>query len=121
MFGLLLLSPPDLRAQVYSPFWGLYPDVHYQQYLQYQNYLHWQQYLEYLRLNDPYYDLHVLHYQLYLQPYQPYQIYPPCCDAFITPWSSSSYSFGRIPNWYRSQLPEQSDGDKYGSSKRLPA
>ena len=105
MFALLLLSPPDLGAQVYSPFSGLYPDVHYQQYLQYQNYLQWQQYLEYLRLNDPYYDLHVLHYQLYLQPYQPYLIYPPCCYAFTSPWSSSSLSFGQVPHWYRSQPP----------------
>ena len=104
MFSLLVLGVPDLRAQVYG-YYGPYPDVHYQQYLQYQHYLQWQQYLEYLRLNDPYYDLHVMHYQLYLQPYQPYQIYAPCCYTFRRPWSPS---FGRAPHWGRSR-PPQSD------------
>jgi hypothetical protein len=27
----------------------------------------------------------VMHYQLYLQPYQPYQIYQPCCFSFGIP------------------------------------
>jgi len=101
MFGLLVLGAPDLRAQVYGPYYGFYPDVQYQQYLHYQHYLQWQQYLEYLRLNDPYYDLHVMHYQLYLQPYQPYQIYAPCCFTLGTSWSSSS--FGRAPHLGRSR------------------
>jgi hypothetical protein len=103
MFNLLVLGAPELRAQVYNPYYGFYPDVQYQQYLHYQHYVQWQQYLEYLRLNDPYYDLHVLHYQLYLQPYQPSQMYAPCCYTFGTPWSSS---FGQVPQWFRSRAPQ---------------
>jgi hypothetical protein len=99
MFGLSVLGVPNLRAQVYGPYYAPYADVHYQQYLQYQHYLQWQQYLEYLRLTDPYYDLHVMHYQLYLQPYQPYQAYAPCCYTFGSSWSS----FGRVPHWARNR------------------
>jgi hypothetical protein len=81
LFGLLVLAAPNIRAQVYAPYDSRYADIQYQQYLQYEQYLQWQQYLEYLRQNDPYYDLHVVHYQLFLQPYQPYLVYPPCCHA----------------------------------------
>lgn len=88
ILALFLLRAPGVNAQVYGPYWG---DPQYQ-YWQYQNYLQWQQYLDYLRQTDPYYDLHVLHYELFLQPYQPYQIYPPCC--FLSPWSS-----GYRPRW----------------------
>ena len=100
IFGLLVLGAPDLRAQGYGPYYGPYGDVQYQQYLHYQHYLQWQQYLEYLRQNDPYYDLHVVHYQLYLQPYQPYMTYPPCC---IPMWSKT---FGRVPHWAISGVPQ---------------
>jgi hypothetical protein len=71
LFGLLVLGRGDLRAQAYGPYYNPYWDVQYQQYLQYQHYLQWQEYLDYLRQTDPYYELHVMHYQLYLQPYQP--------------------------------------------------
>ena len=100
LLGLLLSGTPDLRAQVYGPYYDPYWDLQYQQYLQYQHYLQWQDYLKYLRQTDPYYDLHVLHYQLYLRPYQPYQIYQPCCFTFGVPtWSSS---LGRVPHRSRS-------------------
>jgi hypothetical protein len=50
IFGLLVFGVPNLRAQVYGPYYyGPYWDPHYHQYLQYQNYFQWQQYLEYLR------------------------------------------------------------------------
>jgi hypothetical protein len=61
--GLLLLGALDLRAQAYPYYY--WDGTQYQQY--------WPQ--EY----DPYYELHVLHYQLYLPQYQPYPIYQPCC------------------------------------------
>jgi hypothetical protein len=82
LFGLLVSAAPDLRAQPYGPYYySPYWDPQYQQFLNYQNYLQWEQYLAYLQQVDPYYDLHVLHYQLYLGPYQPYQIYTPCCSV----------------------------------------
>jgi len=81
LFGLLVSSAPDLRAQMYGPYLAPYWNPQYQQFLNYQNYLQWQQYLAYLQQVDPYYDLHVLHYQLYLPPYEPYQTYAPCCFA----------------------------------------
>ena len=85
LLASLLFGTPDLRAQAYGPYYSPYWDFHYQQYLQYQHYLQWQQYLDYLRQTDPYYDLHVMHYQLYLRPYQPYQTYVPCCFAYGVP------------------------------------
>ena len=97
LLGLLLLGTPDLRAQVYGPYYNPYWDVQYQQYLQ------WQQYLAYLQQYDPYYELHVMHYQLYLEPYNPYQTYSPCCYAFGTPAGST---FGRVPHWFRSRAPQ---------------
>jgi hypothetical protein len=58
--------------------------------VQYQHYMQWQQYLAYLRQTDPYYDLHVMHYQLYLRPYQPHQIFAPCCYVIGTrTWSTT--------------------------------
>jgi hypothetical protein len=104
LFGLLVLGAPDLRAQVYGPSYGPYWDVQYQQYLQYQHYLQWQQYLEYLRQTDPYYDLHVMHYQLYLRPYQPYQTYQPCCYAFGIPLLSAPIR--PVPHAGRSRAPQ---------------
>jgi hypothetical protein len=103
LLGFLLLGTADVRAQTYSPYYGPYWDVQYQQYLHYHNYLRWQEYLLYLEQYDPYYELHVMHYQLYLEPYHPYQTYPPCCYAFGLPgWST----FGRIPHWFRSRAPQ---------------
>lgn len=104
IFGLLTLGATNLRAQVYNPyFYGPYWEAQYQ-YLQYQNYLQWQEYLAYLRENDPYYDLHVLHYQLYLQPYQPYQLYSPCCYGFGIPvWPAPII---RVPNQTRDRFPK---------------
>ena len=67
--GLLLLGARDLSAQAYP-----YP-YYYWDGFQYQQYSP-QEY-------DPYYELHVLHYQLYLPQYQPFPIYQPlyqpCC------------------------------------------
>jgi hypothetical protein len=75
--GLLLSFTGDLQAQTYDPnYYAAYWDG-----AQYQ--LSPQQY-------DPYYELHVLHYQLYLPQHQPYQVYPPCCvpgDVVIPGWS----------------------------------
>jgi hypothetical protein len=67
--GLLFLGALDLSAQTYPYYY--WDGTQYQQY--------WPQ--EY----DPYYELHVMHYQLYLpqyqyQPYPIYQpVYQPCC------------------------------------------
>ena len=104
LFGLLVLGARDIRAQAYRPYYNPYWDVQYQQYLQYQHYLQWQDYLEYLRQTDPYYELHVMHYQLYLRPYQPYQIYQPCCYAFSIPALSKPIS--RVPHAARSRAPQ---------------
>jgi hypothetical protein len=104
LLAVLLSGTPHLQAQAYGPYYSPYWDAQYQQYLQYQHYLQWQQYLDYLRETDPYYDLHVMHYQLYLRPYQPYQIYPPCCYAFGIPtWSTPR---GRAPHAPRSRAPQ---------------
>jgi hypothetical protein len=87
VFGLLLLGVSGVRAQGY-PFSPL-TDFHYQQYLQYQADLEWQQYLRYLQEIDPYYDLHVMHYQLYRQRYHTYGAYLPCCYSVGIPvWST---------------------------------
>jgi hypothetical protein len=104
LFGLLVLGTRNLQAQAYDPYFNPYWDVQYQQYLHYQHYLQWQQYLDYLRQTDPYYDLHVLHYQLYLRPYQPYQTYLPCCYAFGIPaWSAPT---SRAPRGFRGGAPQ---------------
>lgn len=104
LFGLLVLGARDLQAQAYGPYYNPYWDAQYQQYLQYQHYLQWQEYLEYLRQTDPYYELHVMHYQLYLRPYQPYQIYQPCCYSFGIP--ALSKPINRGPHPFRSRTPQ---------------
>jgi hypothetical protein len=72
LLACLLLGARDLRAQAYGPYY-------YDPYWEYQQSLQWQQYLAYLQQNDPYYELHVMHYQLYLPPPPSYQLYEPCC------------------------------------------
>jgi hypothetical protein len=93
LLALLVLGTRDLQAQVYGPtYYDPYWDAQYQQYVQYQQYLQWQQYLAYLQQYDPYYELHVMHYQLYLPPYPSYQLYQPCCYAggvIIPDWSAT--------------------------------
>ena len=79
LLAFLLFGSRSLQAQFYSPYYNPYWDVQYQQYLQYQEYLQWQEYLAYLQQYDPYYELHVMHYQLYLPPPPSYQPYEPCC------------------------------------------
>ena len=79
--SILVLGNHEAVAQMYEPYpYASYWDgVQYQPYPQYQSYPYPQQY-------DPYYDLHVMHYQLYLQQYPGYPVYQPfyqpCC--FIT-------------------------------------
>ena len=106
LLGLLVLGAPELRAQVYGPYYGPYWDAQYQQYLQHQHYLQWQQYLDYLRQYDPYYELHVLHYQLYVQPYHPNLIYAPCCYGIGI--RVPSKPINRMPHAVRSQEPQRS-------------
>jgi hypothetical protein len=66
--GLLVLGSHEAKAQLYEP----YPYAPYGYAVPYQPY-------PYPQLYDPYYDLHVMHYQLYLQPYAGYPYYQPCC------------------------------------------
>jgi hypothetical protein len=63
--GLLVVGGDDLNGQMYGPY--TYGDV-----MPYQPYPYPQEY-------DPYYDLHVMHYQLYRQYYSGYPAYQPCC------------------------------------------
>ncbi|MGH7794317.1 MAG: hypothetical protein ACREQ2_05390 [Candidatus Binatia bacterium] len=87
---LVALAAPDSRAQAYDPYYGPSWD------LQYQQYLAWQQHLDYWRQNDPYYELHVMHYQLYRPPYPSHFVYTPCCYAVGIPtWSAP---FRRMPH-----------------------
>jgi hypothetical protein len=79
LLALLVLGTRELRAQAYGPHYDPYLELQYQQY---QQYVQWQQYLQYLQRNDPYYELHVMHYRLHVPPYQPSQIYEPCCYAW---------------------------------------
>jgi hypothetical protein len=58
----------EAKAQMYWPY--AHPPYGYG--APYQPYPYPQYY-------DPYYDLHVMHYQLYLQQYAGYPIYQPCC------------------------------------------
>jgi hypothetical protein len=78
LIGLIVLSTHDVQAQVYGPYY--YPPA-------------WNgaQYQGYAQEYDPYYQLHVLHYQLYLPQYLPYQTYPSCCFAagVGVPWWST--------------------------------
>jgi hypothetical protein len=88
LLGLLALGSRDVQAQAYDPYWE---EIQYQQYLQHQQYLaYWRQY-------DPYYELHVLHYQLYRQPYYSYQLYQPCCYAWGVPSLGLSTPIGPAP------------------------
>ena len=79
--SILVLGNHEAVAQMYEPYpYASYWDgVQYQPYPQYQSYPDPQQY-------DPYYQLRVTHYQLYLQQYSGYPVYQPfyqpCC--FIT-------------------------------------
>jgi hypothetical protein len=68
LIGLIVFGTHDVQAQAYGPYY--YPP--------------WNGYQEY----DPYYELHVQHYKLYLPQFQPY---PPCCFAtgFVVPWWST--------------------------------
>jgi hypothetical protein len=68
LMSLLVLGSHEVKAQMYEP----YAYAPYGDGVQYQPYPYPQQY-------DPYYDLHVMHYQLYLQQYPGYPIYQPCC------------------------------------------
>src|ERR671922_1122018 len=80
LLGLLVLGTRDAQAQAYGPYYyGPYWDgSQYQQYVQ----------------RNPYYDLEVMHYQLYLPQHQPYPIYQPCCflGGVIIPWWSTPIS-----------------------------
>ncbi len=67
LLAFLVLNAHGVEAQAS----GIYYYDHYQQYSQHQQ-------------NDPYYELHVMHYRLYLQRYQPHQLYPPCCYVVVT-------------------------------------
>jgi hypothetical protein len=99
LLALLVLGSRDAHAQAYGSFYDPYWDSI--QYQQYQNCLQWQQYLQYLQQYDPYYELHVMHYQLYRQPYQPSQLYQPCCygrGVVIPGWSPS---IGWVPQGFR--------------------
>jgi hypothetical protein len=78
LMSILTLGNHEAAAQMYDPYsYGAYWDgAQYQPYPQYQPNPYPQQY-------DPYYDLHVIHYQLYLQQYPGYPVfYPTCC--FVT-------------------------------------
>ena len=90
LLGLLFLVH-DVHAQAYGPYYVPYDDATlYQQTVQ---------------QNNPYYELEVIHYQLYLpqhQPYPIYQLYQPCCFVggvvvpgsltVISPWPGVIFS-----------------------------
>lgn len=73
IMGVIVLGHREAMAQMYAPYTPYWDGVQYQAYPYPQRY-------------DPYYDLHVMHYQLYLQQYPGYPVYQPfyqpCC--FIT-------------------------------------
>ena len=83
---LLVAGRAELQAQIYNP----YPYAPYWDGTQYQPYPYPQQY-------DAYYDLHVMHYQLYRQPYG-YPYYQPCCYAPGIPslWSAPIVSVPQV-------------------------
>jgi hypothetical protein len=85
LMGSLLVGSDNLKAQMYGPYtYGPYGDV-----IQYPPYPYPQQY-------DPYYDLHVMHYQLYRQQYSGYPVYQPCCYvAGIPVWSAPAVTARR--------------------------
>jgi hypothetical protein len=99
LFALLVSGVGHLGAQPYgSPYYDPYFDAQYQQFVNYQNYLNWQQHLSFLQQVDPYYQLHLMHYQLYLSPYQPYQTYAPCC--YVSAFTGLSPRRGWVPFGY---------------------
>ena len=100
--GILFFAAAEVRAQMYEPY-NSYWDPQYQQYLHYQNYLQWQQHLTYLRHFDPYYELHVVHYRLYLAPYDPYQSYLPCC--YVSGFNTFSAPNPWVPYGARNLIP----------------
>jgi hypothetical protein len=76
--GLLLGFTSVASAQVYDLYY-YWDGTQYQQFLPQQydpSYYGDQQNPAYY---DPYYQLHVLHYQLYLPQYGAYPVYGPCC------------------------------------------
>ena len=76
VFVAIVVGQFKVEAQIYGPYYyGPNGDI------QYQHYLHWQQHLQYLQQVDPYYELHAMHYQLYLPPSQTYGVYAPCCST----------------------------------------
>jgi hypothetical protein len=82
---LVLLASPNAGAQVYAPSpYGSYWDG-----FQYQPYPYAQQY-------DPYYDLHVMHYQLYLQPYPGYPTYQPFVTGVAPFWPQTVLTVPRV-------------------------
>jgi hypothetical protein len=89
IFGLLVLSAPDVSAVTSDPDTSPSRDRHHE-YLRYQDDLEWQQYLEYLKQTNPY-DFPVMHYRQYRKS-EPYP-YPPCC---IPTWQG----LGWAPHWY---------------------
>ena len=76
--GLLLSFTPDAQAQVYDLYY-YWDGTQYQQFLpqQYDPYYYGDQ--QDPAYYDPYYELHVLHYQLYLPQPGAYPVYGPCC------------------------------------------
>src|SRR4051794_35297856 len=80
LLAFMVFGNHEANAQVYGPYaYAPYWDGTQQ----YQSYPYPQQY-------DAYYDLHVMHYQLYRQPYPGYPLYQPCCYAAGIPsvWSA---------------------------------
>jgi hypothetical protein len=71
---LVLLGVRDVQAQVYDSYY-------------YDPYWDGAQYQQYPQEYDPYYELHALHYQLYLPQYQAYPGYRFCCGVggFVVP------------------------------------
>lgn len=87
----LFLPPGDLKAQSYEPAGGyvlFWDGARYQWY--------WVQY-------DPYAELHVMHYQLYLPSHRPYQVYPPCCYTVVLPPPHGSRTGTAVPRSSRPQ------------------
>jgi hypothetical protein len=97
LLALLVLGGRDSRAQAYDPYWDA---------LQYQQYLQYQEYLASLQAYDPYYELHAMHYQLYLPSYS-YQLYQPCC--YYGQFANPGYLTQRGP------LPRPFIGSRSGS------
>lgn len=91
---LLVLSGRGVQAQVYDPYF----------YYNYNPYWSGAQYQAEPQQYDPYYELHAMHYQLYLPQYQPYAL---CC-------------FQRgivVPGWHGSVAPPPPIQRKSGPAK----